>query len=127
MEKKAKAIELCMKYKQERIVTELQKDENAELVEQILNINFEQIEECKAKIREEEQYKQEKIENISYIDGNKLSNEEKQYYEEIGKKIIEKGSYAVVTMAGGQRNKAWPFRTKRNFFNECKATSEIFI
>ena len=127
MEKKAKAIELCRKYKQERVLKELQKNENAELIEQILNINFEQIEKCKAKIREEEPYKEKTIENISYMDGNKLSNKEKQHYEEIGKKIIEKGSYAVVTMAGGQRNKAWSFRTKRDLSNQYKATSEIFI
>lgn len=102
-----KAIELCKKYKQEKILKELKNNKNEELIEQILNIDFEQIEEWKEKIGEEEQYKEEKIENISYKDGNKLTDNEKNYYEEIGKKIISKGKYAIVTMAGGQRNKTW--------------------
>lgn len=102
-----KAIELCKKYKQEKVLKELKNNENEELIEQILNINFEQIEEWKEKIGKEEQYKEEKIENISYIDGNKLTDDERNHYEEIGRKIISKGKYAIVTMAGGQRNKTF--------------------
>lgn len=44
------------------------------------------------------------IENLPYTDENKLEENEKQYYIKIGEKIISKGKYAVVTMAGGQRN-----------------------
>lgn len=51
------------------------------------------------------------IENIGYTDESKLTKEEKAYYEKIGKEIISKGKYAVVTMAGGQRNKTWTYRT----------------
>ncbi len=98
------AIELLKKYNQEKIVEELEKNYNLELVEQILNIDFNKIEKCMQKIGKEEQYKDEKIENISYIDGNKLSNKEKMHYENIGRNVISKGKYAVVTMAGGQRN-----------------------
>lgn len=53
----------------------------------------------------------EKIENIGYVDQNKLTKEEKSYYEKIGEEIIKSGKYAVVTMAGGQRNKTWTYRT----------------
>lgn len=98
------AIELLKKYNQEKIIKELEKNDNPELVEQILHIDFNKIEKCIQKIGKEEQYKDEKIENISYIDGNKLSNEEKMHYENIGRNVISKGKYAVVTMAGGQRN-----------------------
>lgn len=45
------------------------------------------------------------IEEIEYIDINKLSKEEIEYYEKIGEEIITQGKYAIVTMAGGQRNK----------------------
>lgn len=72
-----------------------------------LNINFELLEACKAKIGKEEKYKDEKIETIPCVDESNLTNGQKQHYEEIGRKIISQGKYAVVTMAGGQRNKAW--------------------
>lgn len=116
------AINLLKKYNQEKVLKELEKNKNPELIEQILNIDFNKIEECKQKIGKEE-LKNDKIESISYIDGNKLTNEEKENYENIGKDIISKGKYAVVTMAGGQRNKAWTYRAKGNIFNRCKTTA----
>ena len=73
---------------------------------QNLNIDLELLEECKAQIGKEDENKNEKIENIECVDGNKLTQEEREKYEQIGSKIISKGKYAVVTMAGGQRNKA---------------------
>ena len=42
------------------------------------------------------------ISSIEYVDKSKLSKEEYNIYYEIGKKEIELGKYAVVTMAGGQ-------------------------
>lgn len=121
MENLQKAKQLCKKYKQEKILKELDKNENPELIEQILKIDFEKIENCKEKIGREELYKEEKIEKNSYIDGNTLNKEEKEHYEKIGKSIISKGKYAVVTMAGGQRNKARSHRSKRHLLNRCKA------
>lgn len=123
MEKMEKARALLKQYKQGKVLKELEKNKNPELIEQILEIDFEKIEDCKEKIGKEEQYKNDKIENISYVDGNKLSKEEKEHYEKIGSSYISKGKYAVVTMAGGQRNKTWSYRTKRNIFNRCKPTS----
>lgn len=122
-----KIVELLKKHNQEKILKELEKNKNPELIEQILNINFNKIEECKQKIGKEEQLKNDKIENISYIDGNKLTKEEKNHYENIGKDIISKGKYAVVTMAGGQRNETWTYRTKRYIFNRCKTKAKISI
>ena len=121
------AIKLLKKYNQEKVLKELEKNKNTELIEQILNMNFDKIEDCKQKIGIEEQLKNDKIENISYIDGNKLTKEERDYYENIGKDIISKGKYAVVTMAGGQRNNTWTYRTKRNIQNRCKTKAKIFI
>lgn len=100
-----KAVEILKEYKQENLLKILEKNENKELVEQILSIDFEQIEELKQQIGKEQQYSNDIIEQISYIDNNKLTNKEKEKYEEISKKIISNGKYAVVTMAGGQRNK----------------------
>lgn len=117
------AIKLLKKYNQEKVLKELEKNKNPKLIEQILNMNFDKIEECKGKIEKEEILKDEKIESISYIDEAKLTKEEKENYENIGKDIISKGKYAVVTMAGGQRNKTGASRTKRNIFNRCKTTT----
>ena len=66
-----------------------------------------------------------KIENIPYVDGQKLSKEERENYEKIGTQEIKNGHYAVVTMAGGQRNKIRASWTKRNVFNANKTTAKI--
>lgn len=68
------------------------------------DINFELLEICKGKIGKEPEYKDQKIENISCVDESKLTEKEEEELTEIGAKIISKGKYAVVTMAGGQRN-----------------------
>lgn len=96
------AIEILKKYNQDKILNTLINNKNEELVNQILSIDFEQIECLKSEIGKEKIYTDDKIENISYVDSNKMDNEEKIHYEKIGNKIISEGKYAVVTMAGGQ-------------------------
>lgn len=97
-----KAINILKKYKQDNILNILEENRNEELVKQILSIDFEQIEGLYSKTKECENFLNDKIENISYVDGNKMSIQEKQKYEKIGNQIIKEGKYAVVTMAGGQ-------------------------
>lgn len=120
MEKLEKAIQLLEEHGQEKIIKELKKNKNPELIEQILSLDFSKIEQCKEKIGKCEE-KEETIEHIPYIDGKKLKQEEMEHYNNIGKEIIEKGKYAVVTMAGGQRNKARTSSAKRNLFNRSKS------
>lgn len=122
-----KSIEILKKYNQAKVLKELEKNKNPELIEQILNLDFNKIEDCKQKIGKEEQFKNDKIESISYVDGNKLSKENIERYEKVGRDIISKGKYAVVTMAGGQRNKVRSQGTKRYIFNRCKTKAKIFI
>lgn len=100
-----RALEIAKDNKLNEIVEELKKKKNPKLIEQILNINFKQIEELKKQIGKEKKYNNDTINKIEYKDGNNLSKEEKQIYEKIGEDIIKKGQYAVVTMAGGQRYK----------------------
>ncbi len=97
MNKYEELAKLLQKYEQEEVSEELKK--------QILELDFEKIETAKRKIDEKEDFKEDKIESIPYVDSNKLTKEEKEEYEKIGNSIIGKGKYAVVTMAGGQRNK----------------------
>ena len=107
MENYQKALEILKKYKQEKILKQLEKYKSKELINQVLSINFEQIEDLKKEIGKEKQYQNDIIEPISCVDTNVLNKEEKENYQTIGKEVISKGKYAVVTMAGGQRNKAW--------------------
>ena len=94
---------------------------------QNLNIDFQLLEECKAQIGKEQEYKNEKIENIECIDENELKDEERKRYEQIGSEIISNGKYAAVTMAGGQRNKIRVQCPKRYIFSKCKTTAQIHI
>ena len=107
MENYLKAIKLLKEHNQEKIIKQIEKYKNEELIDQVLSIDFNEIEKLKNQIEKKKEYTEEKIEKIDCIDENKLSNEEKLYYESIGKEFISKGKYAVITMAGGQRNKTW--------------------
>ena len=46
--------------------------------------------------------KENKIENIEYLDKEKLSKEQKEEFDTLGEMVIKNHEYAVVTMAGGQ-------------------------
>ena len=103
MEKRKQAEEKLIEYKQEHIIKILEKiDEKSkqELIEQIINFDFEQIDRIyKNKDNVE---KINKVEPISFIDKSKLTINEKEELDKIGVEIIKNGQYAVVTMAGGQ-------------------------
>ena len=105
MDKLQEIIDLLKKYDQNHIIDLLNKLEGVkrqELIEQINKIDFHQIMELYDNTKKEIEIKEKKIEAIPYIDKEKLSKEEKQELDKIGKEIIKNGEYAVVTMAGGQ-------------------------
>lgn len=102
--------EKLSKYGQEHLLKfygELTDKEKENLLEDILEIDFEQIETLYKETKVEDKFKEDIIEPIKYIDKEKLSEEEKNYYNKIGENSIKNNEYAVVTLAGGQRNKAW--------------------
>jgi len=76
MKKIERAIQLLEEHGQETVIKEIKKHKNPELIEQVLTLDFQKIEQCKEKIGKQEQEKQERIEKIPYIDGNKLKQEE---------------------------------------------------
>lgn len=107
-EKEDRAIKLLERYSQEHVIEELRKKVGKEkeiLIDQILSIPFEKVIELYQKAKRLPELEDDKIENISYVDGQKLSQEDKIKYEKMGEEKIKNGHYAVVTMAGGQRNK----------------------
>lgn len=97
--------EILKKYHQEHLLNfyeELSKEEQEKLLNQLLAIDFKTIKELYENTKDSIAVSNDKIEPIEYIDKEKLSEEEKEKYEEIGIEIITSGKYAVATMAGGQ-------------------------
>lgn len=105
MDKVQDIIELLKIYKQEHIIkllNQLEGKEKEELIEQINKIDFHQIMELYENTKRDIEIKENKIENISYLDKAKLSKEQKEEFDHLGEMAIREQKYAVVTMAGGQ-------------------------
>ncbi len=95
---------LLKKYNQEHLLNgydKLDEHKKQELLEQIENIDFELMNFLYESTKNELSQKQDDITPMSYLDKNKLYDDYK-YYENIGKKAIQEGKLAAVTMAGGQ-------------------------
>ena len=105
MEKEQEIIKLLKEYNQEHIIKLLEKldgKEKEELINQINNIDFHQINELYQNTKKDIEIKENKIESIQYLDKEKLTKTQKEKFDELGEKEITSGRYAVVTMAGGQ-------------------------
>ena len=105
MDKMQDAIKLLKLYNQEHIITllnRLEGKEKEELIEQINKIDFHQLKELYENTKKPIKIKENKIENITYIDKEKLSEEQKKEFDKLGEEAVRNGEYAVVTMAGGQ-------------------------
>ena len=99
------ALKKLEKYNQEHILKRydyLDDVKKEKLIKQIKNIDFDQTVDLFNISAKSIKKPNEEITNIEYVDKSKLSKEEYDRYYEIGKKRIEDGKYAVVTMAGGQ-------------------------
>ena len=95
---------ILKKYNQEHLLNgyeNLDEKKQKELLEQILNIDFELIKSLYEKTKKETIESEDIIEPIEYMDKNKLYDDYK-YYENLGKHAIESKKLAAVTMAGGQ-------------------------
>lgn len=105
MDRTQNTIELLKTYNQEHIIKLLNKLEGKEtenLIEQIEKIDFHQIMELYDDTKKELKIKENKIENIAYLDKAKLTKEQKEEFDNLGEDLIRRGEYAAVTMAGGQ-------------------------
>ena len=105
MDKVQDTIDLLKMYNQEHIIKLIEKldeDKKQALVEQISKIDFHQLKELYDNTKKEIEIKENKIEPLPYLDKTKLSQEQKETFQRLGEAILEKGEYAVVTMAGGQ-------------------------
>ncbi len=105
MDKIQDTIDLLKIYNQEHIIKLLEKlddEKKRALIDQISKIDFHQIKELYDNTKKEIEIKENKIEPLPYLDKEKLSEEQKEEFQRLGEEVIEKGEYAVVTMAGGQ-------------------------
>lgn len=99
--------EKLKKYGQEHLLNfynKLDEGKQEQFLEDILNIDFEEIKSLYNNIQNDSKNAEDKIEAIGYVNKEKISLDEQKHYMEIGEKVIKQGQYAVVTMAGGQRN-----------------------
>ena len=102
MENKFQKVEKILKENGQEELLDYNIDYKEELLDEILQVNFEQINTLYGKTKENEKIENVKLEPINYVEKDKLSEEEKKNYEIIGSQIIKNNQYAVVTMAGGQ-------------------------
>ena len=91
-----------LKYQKQEQILEYPIRNKEEFANEVLKINFEQLNKLYDKAIKNEKVENSKIEPIPYIEKDKLSEEEKEHYKKIGENIIINKEYAVVTMAGGQ-------------------------
>lgn len=100
-----KAKEILEKYNQEHLLQfydELSEEQKNILINQILNMNFEQILNLYNNSIHPKVQSKIDISPLQHIEKDLLSNEEMNYYISLGESIIKSNSVAVVTMAGGQ-------------------------
>ncbi len=104
-EKYLAAKKLLEKYGQEQLLSQYDKldaEKQAKLLDEILTLNFNQVEELFKKVNNVVDFNSSKIEPTEFTDKSAMTKEELNHYEEIGLKAIKEGKLAAVTMAGGQ-------------------------
>lgn len=95
---------LLKKYNQEHLLNgyeNLDEKKQKQLLNQIMNIDFELIRSLYDNTKNEKSTNGDEIEPMEYLDKYKL-NDKYKYYENLGKQAIREGKLAAVTMAGGQ-------------------------
>ena len=96
-EKYMAAEEVLKKYGQEHLLSQYEKlsEENkSKLLDEILTLDFNQIEELYKRINQTVDFANSKIEPIGYTDKSAMSDNELKHYEEIGLKAIKEGKLA---------------------------------
>ena len=96
------------------ILNDLNEIEKEKLIEQILNIDFEEITNLYKNLSIKKELEISDIQPIEVIDKEKTSDDEKKELEKLGLNIIKQNQYAVVTVAGRTGNSFRMGRTKRN-------------
>ena len=84
------------------IIDKINEEAKEKLAQQIIELNFKQLNNLYEETKEKPEILEKKLEHIKYIDEYKLSEDKSKLYTELGENVIKNNKYAVVTMAGGQ-------------------------
>ena len=106
-----KAAKILEEYNQQQIIPYLAKSDK--LAEQVLKIDFKEIQELYNKTFEDIYVDLEDLQPIKSTNPSKISKEELDELKNIGESIIKNKKLAVATMAGGQGTRLRTFRTQR--------------
>ena len=113
-----KAKKILSKYHQEHLMTfynELSDSKKKSLINQILNIDFEQIHTLYENSNKIDDSSNDIISPLPYFIKNNLTKQELSHYEFVGINSIKNGEFAVVTLAGGQGSRLGHNGPKRYF------------
>lgn len=124
-----KAKDILKKYNQEHLLNfydELNDDEKTLLIKQICNIDFDKIFNLYEASKIDEVIPTKLIEPLPYIDKSKLSEDEINFYNQIGGNFITENKFAVVTMAGGQGTRLGYKGPKGTFELELTPKKSLF-
>ena len=103
----------------------LNKQEKEELLDQILEINFDLLNNLFNNIKKPHKNHDE-ITPIGFCDKSKLTQEELEALRGVGESIIRKNGFAVVTMAGGQGTRLGHDGPKGTFMLNLKPSKSLF-
>lgn len=124
MEEKLKKVkEILCEYEQEQLLANfdnLAEEKKDELLDQILQIDFEQMKKLYESVGKNTEDSSVKIEPISYVEKETIEENKKQEYFENGANAIKQGKLAVVTMAGGQGTRLGHNGPKGTFYLDVK-------
>lgn len=98
-------MQILKKYNQEYLLNffnELTISEKEILLSQIHNINFAEINDLYIRSNMDDSISFDRISPIPFLEKSKLSNEEINYYSQIGNNAINSEKLAIITLAGGQ-------------------------
>ena len=105
-EKYKKVKELLEEHNQEHLLKQYERfdkeDDRQRFLNEILTINFSQMEELYKNSQSDPVFFKSKLEPVDYIDKSRLSPDKFLQYKRIGDEKIRSGKLAVLTMAGGQ-------------------------
>ncbi len=130
MEDKLKVVkDILQKYHQEHLIQfydELSLDEREFLIQQILSTDFEEISNLYEMSKFNVLDTTEEVEPLSYFVKNDLSEEQIQYFSNIGEEVISSGKVAVITLAGGQGSRLGFRGPKGTFELDTKPKISLF-
>lgn len=125
-----KAINKLEKYNQQEIINLLNifsDDEKEMLYNQVLNLNFEQIDNLYNELTKKEKVKTDNLEEIVAINKEKLSKDELNKYNSLGEKVIRNNQYALITMSGGQGTRLGFDKPKGEFLVDVNPTPKFLF